>query len=153
RLHHDATEEAVADHRQHDEVQEIDHPPQAVGDRGAEDAIEAEPVPHAVHHDLDGADGDEQEAPEDEQVVPALLARLDLALGDLFLADEVDEDHRQAGPDLVQTGAWIFAAHRRDTYVTEDRPGEETQRDQHHRREDELSDHGVWMYRVIAFLV
>jgi hypothetical protein len=105
----DAAKQRPADHRQHDRVEQVDGREQSDVDRRRQDQPEAERRDEPAYQELDRADGDEHEAPEDQQVVLAGHV-LRAFLGHLLLPEEVDQHRSQTVAELVQARPGICGA-------------------------------------------
>jgi hypothetical protein len=103
-LEHCAAEKRIGDHDQHHEIGDVDDPSErGVKDVGKEQAVgEARYHPRGEH--LRSTHGNDQEAPEYEQVVlGARVPRARAALGHFLLEKEVDDDRPDPGPELVRS--------------------------------------------------
>src|SRR5262249_54069496 len=138
RVDDDWPEEGVADHREEDEVEDVDGEARPAVERVTEERAQVEAGRDAGDEQLDGTDGDDEEAPEDEEVVVAHRRRLDLGLGDLLLAKEVDEHHDEAPAELIEAGTSVRAPAQHDADVALHGPGEHAERQGHERCKDEL---------------
>jgi hypothetical protein len=155
RAQHRAAEDGEADHQQHQQHADVDGGVDAFADPGAEHAGQRERRQQALHQRLAGADGDDDEAPEDHEVVLAAHRAHEPRpaaggqggfLDDLLLAEEVGPHRLQPSADAI--GAALGAASGEQAAEAAQRPGKGRQRGRQHQGEDD-SFHGL-AWRIVT---